>query len=166
MAAALRFAQRLFSCALLHQGKFIQIHRRIGPHVLDNVQKYEEESLPWYTPEIFYSVRMWEVFNKRYQVVGKLGRGAYSTVWLCRDLKYVLLSGRLVQCSQGFSEHNYVLIKVSECNSSEAEREREVYKLLNSITTSHDGARCVRQLLDTFETTTAAGSHISWFTKL
>ena len=29
---------------------------------------------------------MGEVFQSRYQVVGKLGYGGYSTAWLCRDL--------------------------------------------------------------------------------
>lgn len=56
--------------------------------VLDNTQVFEEEQFEWYTPTQFYSVRIEEVFNDRYQVIGKLGYGAYSTVWLCRDLKY------------------------------------------------------------------------------
>lgn len=55
---------------------------------LDNIQKVEEEKLAWYKPAHFYPVRLGEVFNSRYQVVGKLGYGAYSTVWLCRDLEY------------------------------------------------------------------------------
>ena len=46
----------------------------------------EEELLPNYKAEKFYPVRIGEVFNQRYQVVGKLGYGSSATVWLCRDL--------------------------------------------------------------------------------
>lgn len=57
------------------------------------LQPFEEERLPWYDPNQFYPVRIGEIFNSKYKVVGKLGYGAYSTVWLCRDVKYVMLSG-------------------------------------------------------------------------
>ena len=57
--------------------------------MFDKDQKIEEETLDWYRPSQFYSVRIGEVFNARYQTVGKLGYGAYSTVWLCRDLVYL-----------------------------------------------------------------------------
>lgn len=45
----------------------------------------EEERLPLYKPEQFYPVHIGEVLSSRYQVLGKLGYGSYSTVWLCRD---------------------------------------------------------------------------------
>ena len=63
-----------------------QIHQRSFP-VLKTTEKIEEERPPWYTPDRFYPVRIGEVLNSRYRVVGKLGFGAYSTVWLCRDLR-------------------------------------------------------------------------------
>jgi hypothetical protein len=47
----------------------------------------EEETIPTYRPEKFYPVHIGEVFNHRYQVVGKLGYGSSATVWLCRDLE-------------------------------------------------------------------------------
>lgn len=50
--------------------------------------KIEEETLGGYLPERFYPVRIGEAFNSRYQVIGKLGYGATSTVWLARDLMY------------------------------------------------------------------------------
>ena len=90
MASALRFVHKLLRRAPSPARQ--NLERLAGPHVLDGSLKYEEEKLNWYTPEKFYPVRIWEVFNKRYQVVGKLGYGAYSTVWLCRDLEYVLLN--------------------------------------------------------------------------
>lgn len=42
-------------------------------------------------------------------------------------------------------------MKVSEANSSQAAREREVYRQINSIITSHAGSKCVRTLLDSFD---------------
>jgi serine/threonine-protein kinase SRPK3 len=50
-------------------------------------QKIEEENIPDYLAARYYPVRIGEVFVSRYQVVGKLGFGACSTVWLARDLK-------------------------------------------------------------------------------
>ncbi len=47
----------------------------------------EEEKLKFYEPEQYYPVHIGEVVKSRYEVVGKLGYGAYSTVWLCRDLR-------------------------------------------------------------------------------
>ena len=63
--------------------------------VLDKTWIVEEENHDWYSPTQFYPVRIGEVFHARYQTLGKLGYGAYSTVWLCRDLVYVLGSNTL-----------------------------------------------------------------------
>ena len=51
-------------------------------------QLIEEERLPCYDPKQFYPVQIGEIFKSRYKVVGKLGYGTYSTVWLCRDSLY------------------------------------------------------------------------------
>ncbi|PYI17831.1 protein kinase [Aspergillus violaceofuscus CBS 115571] len=54
----------------------------------------DEETLPHYDMEQFYPVNIGDVFNDRYRVTGKLGFGAYSTSWLCRDMRsqsYVVL---------------------------------------------------------------------------
>lgn len=49
---------------------------------------------------------------------------------------------------------------MSEANSRQAAREREVYRHIDSITTSHAGSKCVRMLLDSFDITAATGNHI------
>lgn len=49
--------------------------------------KIEEEAIPDYLAAGYYPVKIGEVFVDRYQVVGKLGFGAYSTVWLAKDLE-------------------------------------------------------------------------------
>ncbi|RAL14126.1 uncharacterized protein BO97DRAFT_433244 [Aspergillus homomorphus CBS 101889] len=61
--------------------------RSSEPHVfptsgwenIDPCVPVEEESIPTYRPENFYPVRIWEVSNHRYQVVGKLGYGSSAT---------------------------------------------------------------------------------------
>lgn len=54
------------------------------PITLDST--VDEESLPDYVPSHFYPVHIGETFRDRYQIVGKLGFGRTSTVWLPRDL--------------------------------------------------------------------------------
>jgi hypothetical protein len=49
---------------------------------------FEEECLPDYEPEQFYPVSIGDTVKSRYHVIGKLGFGANSTVWFCRDLSY------------------------------------------------------------------------------
>jgi hypothetical protein len=46
----------------------------------------EEETIPDYLADRYYPVRIGDVIRDRYQVVGKLGYGTTSTVWLARDL--------------------------------------------------------------------------------
>ncbi|CZT51451.1 related to protein kinase [Rhynchosporium secalis] len=52
---------------------------------LDNMMDIEEETMS--TNGLYYPVRLGEVFKSRYEVLSKLGYGANSTVWFCRDLQ-------------------------------------------------------------------------------
>jgi serine/threonine-protein kinase SRPK3 len=61
-----------------------------GFEELDSEYLLEEETFSWYDPEAFYPVRIGEIFKSKDQVLGKLGYGSVSTVWLCRNLMYVL----------------------------------------------------------------------------
>jgi hypothetical protein len=45
-------------------------------------QPFEEETLPWYKAEQFYPVRIGELLDLRFKVLGKL------TVWLCRNTRH------------------------------------------------------------------------------
>lgn len=56
-------------------------------HHLPPSQKTEEETIPGYLASRYYPVRTGETLESRYQVVGKLGFGTTSTVWLARNLK-------------------------------------------------------------------------------
>lgn len=49
----------------------------------------EEETIPGYVASRYYPTQIGETIQGRYQVVGKLGFGASSTVWLARDMEYV-----------------------------------------------------------------------------
>jgi len=53
---------------------------------------WEEESPDKYDPGGFHSVRVGDIYNHRYQVIRKLGAGAYSTVWMANDMRYYLTS--------------------------------------------------------------------------
>lgn len=60
-----------------------------GFALTDKDESLEDERLAHYDPTHFYAAQLGEVFQSRYQVLGKLGYGAHSIAWLCRDLEYV-----------------------------------------------------------------------------
>ncbi|KAJ5778868.1 hypothetical protein N7457_006588 [Penicillium paradoxum] len=102
---------------------------------LDLNIKFEEETHPGYTAENSYPVNIGEVFQSRYQVIGKPGFGGYST---------------FINEYQG-RQHKYVTLKVFERDSTEGKREVGIYDHINSVKASHDGAMFVRTALDTFQ---------------
>lgn len=54
---------------------------------LNRANKFEEQYMPHYDEYVYYPVRIGDVFQDRYKVLSKLGFGANSTVWFCRDLR-------------------------------------------------------------------------------
>ncbi|KAK1835361.1 serine threonine protein kinase [Podospora conica] len=112
-------------------------------------KKLEEELLPDYVASRYYPVRLGQVLKDRYQIVGKLGFGTSSTVWLARDL-----SGR-----------RHVTLKLfthSESLGAQADHELSMYKRISAASKSwrrHPGRRGVRELLDTFEEPGPDGRH-------
>ncbi|KAK4495633.1 hypothetical protein PRZ48_012901 [Zasmidium cellare] len=79
-----------------------------------------------------------------YRVVGKLGYGSTSTVWLCRNLQ---------------TQEDYVALKVY-INNSKTHRELSVCQHINSVSSQHPGREYVRKLLDSFEIEGPHGKHI------
>ncbi|KAK2786958.1 hypothetical protein FQN53_005904 [Emmonsiellopsis sp. PD_33] len=114
-----------------------------GFDLVDPSVLLEEETIPNYKPQRFYPVRIGQVLNQQYQVVGKLGYGASSTVWLCRDLL----------------GHDYVTLKIY-VNSSRMHRELPIYRHLDKIHSNHPGRRCLRMLLDSFIIDGPDGQHV------
>lgn len=82
--ASQRYSNRATPLAPLSPRDF----QSTGFEVIDPSQMVEEERLPFYNRDHYYPMRIGEVLKDRYQVVAKLGYGASSTVWLCRDLRY------------------------------------------------------------------------------
>ncbi|KAF2444554.1 non-specific serine/threonine protein kinase [Karstenula rhodostoma CBS 690.94] len=114
---------------------------------IDPTVPLEEESLAWYSPDDFYPVTIGEVLNSSYKVLGKLGYGAHSTVWLCRDIR----------------DQTFVAVKVCTRDghqSARVHRELQFYERVSSIKTSHRGQSFIRGLLGTFEITGPAGQHL------
>ncbi|KAG4262416.1 CMGC/SRPK protein kinase [Fusarium proliferatum] len=108
--------------------------------------KIEEERFPDYVASRYYPVKIGEVLRDRYQVVGKLGFGASSTVWLARDL-----DGR-----------RHVALKLFINNQSmgqQLENELEMYKRISASSSKHPGRSAVRELLESFDVTGPDGSH-------
>ncbi|KAK5745971.1 hypothetical protein LTR17_001101 [Elasticomyces elasticus] len=106
----------------------------------------EEETLDGYKPERYYPVTLGQLLHNRYQVVGKLGYGIASTVWLCRDLNHAP------------EAPTHVAIKIY-ANDLPTNRELPIYKHLSSLPTKHIGGRNVRQLFESFEIAGPDGKH-------
>ncbi|KAG6128569.1 hypothetical protein E4U28_008158 [Claviceps purpurea] len=85
-----------------------------GFAVIPADERIEEETLPNYATSQYYLVTIGEIFRARYQVVGKLGFGTTSTVWLARDLskrrhvalKLYIGSGSMPHSVFGFRHRN------------------------------------------------------------
>ncbi|OAG39067.1 hypothetical protein AYO21_06787 [Fonsecaea monophora] len=126
-------------------------------------QPFEEERLPWYNQDQFYPVRIGEVLDSRYKVVGKLGYGAYSTTWLCRNLEYAPPAlphpfAKLLNSDPGFAA-----VKVCTRESAQSTRlyrELQFYEHVSALNSQHDGQAYIRGLLETFAVNGPAGHHL------
>lgn len=58
-----------------------------GFDVVASDECLEEESNERFKTGRYYPVNIGDIFASKYQVVGKLGWGVTSTVWLARDLQ-------------------------------------------------------------------------------
>ena len=114
-------------------------YERIDPSYL-----IEEETVSGYNPKHYYPVKLGMVLHQRYKIIGKLGFGSASTVWLCRDLQ---------------KQHEYVALKVY-INSSKYHRELPIYEEINNLQTTHEGRKYVRKMFDSFELEGPHGTHI------
>ena len=124
-------------------------------------QLIEEEKLSHYKPEKFYPVRIGEIFNSQYQVLGKLGYGANSTVWFCRDLSYVSLLFLVSTCLICRSRHRYVAVKVyTRGQIGRTNGEVKTYERLSKLIRLHPRKVYIRELYETFEIHGPDGCHV------
>ncbi|KAL9117079.1 MAG: hypothetical protein Q9187_006387 [Circinaria calcarea] len=105
-------------------------------------QKLEEEAFEDFTTGKYYPVRIGDVFASKYQVVGKLGFGVSSTVWLARNLE----------------AHRHVALKVFT-RDHQNDGEIDMYEHLSKGNPNHIGKRFVRTALDSFKKPRAGGEH-------
>ncbi|KXN80773.1 Serine/threonine-protein kinase SRPK [Leucoagaricus sp. SymC.cos] len=106
----------------------------------------EEETNPDYVAGRYYPVRIGEIFQDRYQVVGKLGWGISSTVWLARDL----------------SRRRHVALKLfinSKSMGDQVDDELDIYKRIEKASRKHPGRWAVRSLLESFDVNGPEGQH-------
>ncbi|KGO63868.1 hypothetical protein PITC_054940 [Penicillium italicum] len=104
-----------------------------GFETISPSQILEEERFEEFRKGHYYPVNIGDVLGSKYQIVGKLGFGVTSTVWLARDLE---------GC-------RYVTLKLYTRDENNTE-EFEVYKHLNKGNISHPGYTHVRTALDRF----------------
>ncbi|KFY47801.1 hypothetical protein V495_01801, partial [Pseudogymnoascus sp. VKM F-4514 (FW-929)] len=102
-------------------------------------KKVEEEH---FGIERYYPARIGDILSSRYQIVGKLGFGNSSTVWLSRDLQ----------------SHRHVAVKIFT-NDSQDTDEIAIYKHISQGNKSRLGYRYVRTALDSFELTNRGRKH-------
>ncbi|EEP75786.1 predicted protein [Uncinocarpus reesii 1704] len=114
-----------------------------GFDIIDASKKIEEETLPAYKPESYYPAQLGQILKDRYQIVGKLGYGGSSTVWLSRDL----------------ADSKHVVLKLCT-NSTKQNREIEVYKHLETVRIDEPGKYIYRKLYESFEVEGPHGTHI------
>ncbi|CAG8409164.1 unnamed protein product [Penicillium salamii] len=89
------------------------------------------ETIPGYVASRYYPNQIGEIIKNRYQVVGKLGFGATSTVWLARDMEY----------------RRYVTLKIfikSTSLGQQLDDELNIYKRIGGTSQSHPGHKYVR----------------------
>lgn len=126
----------------------------------------EEETLPYYKPEHYYTVKVGDVYEARYQVSEKIGCGAYSTSWLCRDLQCVLSMTFSSNPSSNNSkmprENKYKVLKVSTSlpeYPTATDRELKIYEHRAKVNSSHPGQSLIRELYDSFTIQGPVGKH-------
>ncbi|KAJ6155821.1 hypothetical protein N7470_006387 [Penicillium chermesinum] len=102
----------------------------------------EEERFEQFHRRQYYPATVGEILISKYQIIGKLGFGTTSTVWLARDL-----AGR-----------RYVTLKLYTLDKDNHE-EPQIYKLLNQGSSWHPGHAHVRKAVDIFTVPSPRGNH-------
>ncbi|KAJ5731820.1 protein kinase [Penicillium malachiteum] len=119
-------------------------------HTIAHSQAIEEQSLPFYDRKRYYPVEIGQVFHNQYQIIVKLGYGAYSNVWLVRDE----------------SVDGYVSLKISlqtdrshDGNSPVLNEVNMLRRLEQFANEDHPGLDFTRLARDIFEIESLGGFH-------
>ncbi|KAL8980546.1 MAG: hypothetical protein Q9177_005848, partial [Variospora cf. flavescens] len=109
--------------------------------ILPSDQQIEEEAYDNITKGRYYPVQIGDVIKERYQVLGKLGYGLGSTVWLANELR-----------------RNHVVLKVFT-NDLQNREEINVNNHLMNVQSKHPGREHIRVALDAFSMQGPNGEH-------
>ncbi|KAH9220936.1 non-specific serine/threonine protein kinase [Leptodontidium sp. 2 PMI_412] len=105
-----------------------------------------------------------QILDSSYKVLGKLGYGAYSTIWLCRNIRYIFRDTHNVELADAKErDDGFVAIKVCTRDidrSARILRELQFYEHVSSLSSQHHGQSFIRGLLGTFEITGPIGQHL------
>lgn len=116
-----------------------------GPPPLKYVPIEEVERLEKYQPSGYHPILIGDILQPRYRVTHKLGYGAYSTTWLCRD----------------YQSNTYVAVKVGTADSNDIEV--DVLKYLNhSSPLDPPGRTMIPSIKDRFFITALTKRRVSW----
>ena len=104
-----------------------------GPDGSEDLDQYE---LGGYHP-----IRLGDILASRFEIVHKLGAGAFATVWLARDAR----------------ENRYVALKIAQADASEESNELRMHRHLQ---TAQSTRLCVAALLNHFFIEGPNGRHL------
>ena len=120
-----------------------------GPLPFKYVPIEEVERLEKYQPGGYHPILIGDVLQSRYRVAHKLGYGAYSTTWLCRD----------------YQSNSYVAVKVGTADSND--REVDILNYLNhSSSFEHPEKAMIPSIKDSFVLHGPNGTHPCYVTAL
>ncbi|KAM3872183.1 SRSF protein kinase 3 [Diretmus argenteus] len=117
-------------------------HERLDPRDSRDSEDPSEYCYGGYHP-----VQIGDTFNRRYQVVSKLGSGYFSTVWLCLDLRLGRrVAVKVLKSGPGFTQAGQDEVALLRCAGGAAAR--------------HPSGRRIVQLLDEFKLAGVNGVHV------
>ncbi|KAJ5107695.1 hypothetical protein N7456_004370 [Penicillium angulare] len=134
--------------------------------IINPAQVIEEERLLDYESSKYYPTQIGEVFQGRYQVIGKMGFGSISTVWLARDMRYGKHSPE-INPWHDLNSGLWILLKASSlCHPQNASfmgkylnDELKMYERVQRGSRMHRGRHAVRQLHDSFHVYRSGKKH-------
>ncbi|KAI3112896.1 hypothetical protein CBS147333_3404 [Penicillium roqueforti] len=113
-----------------------------GFETIRSSEVLDEERFEQFKQGQYYPADIGDIFSSKYQVVGKLGFGTTSTVWLARDLE----------------ARQYVTLQIYTRDEDNQE-EFQIYKQLNQGSSWHPGHAHIRKDLDIFTIPRSGGDH-------
>ncbi|XP_034393292.1 SRSF protein kinase 3 [Cyclopterus lumpus] len=122
--------------------------KALGRHEqLDPKDSQDSEDPGEYCYGGYHPVQIGDTFNRRYQVLSKLGWGYYATVWLCLDLRLGRrVAVKVLKSGAGFTQAGQDELALLRCASGPTSR--------------HPSSRRIVQLLDEFKLAGVNGVHM------